>query len=231
MSENTAKPSISPGETPEQDARERRRHRRVDLKLKARILLSDGVEEPCLVTNISAGGAMLKAVNPPPVGETVVVYIDDIGRFEAKVIRSSKHIFAVDYRGRKAKTKRTADALTYTANNKGSRFDRRASPRIRQDAPAIVTLEDGDSIACAILDISLTGASIAIDPRPQLGASLTVGRMSAKVVRRHETGVGVVFTGAATRMDEVIESAKSQDETKPDGAGIASHFGKKGISA
>ncbi|MEZ5897611.1 MAG: PilZ domain-containing protein [Parvularculaceae bacterium] len=215
--------------TPHEDASERRRHRRVDMNLKARVLMEDGVEEPCIVVNISAGGAMLKARTPPPEGAEVIVYIDDIGRFKGKVVRSSRHVFAVDYRGRKAKTKRTADALTYAANHTGKRFDRRGSPRIRQDAPALVRLENGDTLNCAILDISLTGASIAIEPRPPLGALLTVGRMNAKVVRRHETGVGVVFTGTATKMEEVIESAKSQDETKEDGPQIAGKFGKKGV--
>ncbi|MEZ5918347.1 MAG: PilZ domain-containing protein [Parvularculaceae bacterium] len=215
--------------TPQEDASERRRHRRVDMNLKARVLMEDGAEEPCIVVNISAGGAMLKARTPPPEGAEVIVYIDDIGRFKGKVVRSSRHVFAVDYRGRKAKTKRTADALTYAANQTGKRVDRRGSPRIRQDAPALVRLENGDTLNCAILDISLTGASIAIEPRPTLGALLTVGRMKAKVVRRHETGVGVVFTGTATKMEEVIESAKSQDETKEDGPQIAGKFGKKGV--
>ena len=85
---------------------ERRRHQRVDLTIKARVLKEDGVEEPCLIVNISAGGALLKAVNPPPAGEKVVLYIDDMGRFEGQVIRSAKHFFAVDYRGRRAKARR-----------------------------------------------------------------------------------------------------------------------------
>lgn len=212
-------------------ADERRRHRRVDLALKARVLKADGEEEPCLVVNISAGGVLLKAVNPPQAGEKVVVYIDDVGRHEGFVIRSAKHHFAVDYRNRPKKAKRAADTLTYALNNKHMRLDRRASPRIKTDEPTVLTLANGDMISCEILDVSLTGASVAVDPKPPLGAAVTVGRMAGKVVRVHEKGVGVVFTGAAAKMEEVIENTKSPIETQPTGAGLASQFGKKGVSA
>ncbi len=213
------------------DADERRRHRRVDLSLKARVLKADGVEEPCLVVNISAGGALLKAVNPPQAGDRVVVYIDDVGRHEGLVIRSSRHYFAVDYRARKAKTRRVADTLTHALNTPHMRLDRRASPRIKTDQPTVLTLESGESFACEILDISLTGASVAIDPKPPLGAIVSVGRTPAKVVRRHEKGVGVVFTGAPEKMEEVIEATKSPIDTNSGGAGLAPQFGKKGVSA
>jgi hypothetical protein len=210
---------------------ERRRHRRVGIALKARVLKADGEEEPCLVVNISAGGALLKAVNPPQAGEKVVVYIDDVGRYEGLVIRSAKHHFAVDYRARKAKTRRAADNLTHALNTAHMRLDRRQTPRIRQDQPTVLTLESGESFACEILDISLTGASVAIDPKPELGTIVTVGRTPAKVVRRHEKGVGVVFTGPPAKMEEVIEQTKSPNDTKTVGAGFAPQFGKKGASA
>ncbi|MFN0022712.1 MAG: PilZ domain-containing protein [Parvularculaceae bacterium] len=207
---------------------ERRRFRRVDLTIKARVLKENGEEEPCLVVNISAGGALLKAVNPPGAGEHVVLYIDEVGRHEGQVIRSAKHFFAVDYRGRRAKTKRTADNLTQTLNNRHMHLDRRAAPRIRTDQETVLTLENGESIACEILDISLTGASIAIDPRPELGLKVTVGRMVGKIVRRHEKGVGIVFTGPAGKMEEIIESTRPIDEPPTFGPAFATPFGKKG---
>lgn len=213
------------------DPDDRRRHHRIDLSLRARVLTSDGIEEPCLVTNISAGGALLKAVKPPAVGERVVLYIDNVGRFEGWVIRSSKHVFAVDYRSRRTKSKRTADNLIEVANMASPRVDRRASPRVRHESNATVVLEDGSSVDCQILDISLTGASIAIDPRPELGAVLTVGRMTAKVVRRHEKGVGVVFTGKAAKMDDVIERASAPADPQPRGPELAPTFGRKGVSS
>lgn len=210
---------------------DRRRHFRAEIPLKARYLTEPGEEYNCLVSNISAGGALLRAKIPPQAGQSIVVYIDDIGRFEATVIRSGKHTFAVDYRGRRKKTKRTADSLFQALHTPHKRFDRRSAPRIKSDAAASIILEDGDTIACSIRDISLTGASVDVSPQPPLGAQLRLGKMMAKVVRRHETGIGVVFTGSATHMEQVIEdTSKSQNSMPDSGARIAPSFGRKDLT-
>jgi hypothetical protein len=213
------------------DIIERRRHARVDMPIKARFLGADGEERPCIVTNVSAGGALLRAARPPQEGEDVVLYIDDVGRFEGRVVRSVAQEFAVDYRGRRAKSKRTADALTVILHNRAAGPDRRSAPRIKTDARAVVRLEDGEMAPCSILDISLTGASIEIDPRPPLGSIITLGKMQAKVVRRHEKGVGVVFSGPAKRMEDALNEAASDptrlQPTPGGGARLASAFGKK----
>ena len=167
----------------------------------------------------------------PEAGQSIVVYIDDIGRFEATVIRSGKHTFAVDYRGRRKKTKRTADSLFEALNTPRNRFDRRSTPRIKSDSEATVILEGGESIACSIRDISLTGASVDVSPQPPLGTQLTLGKMMAKVVRRHETGVGVVFTGSASNIEQVIEETSASEDTPETGSRLASTFGKKDLTA
>lgn len=208
---------------------DRRKHLRVDTPLKARFLNDAGEEHSCLVTNISAGGAMLRSKTPPPFGSTVVLYIDRMGRFEGQVIRAGVNSFAVNYEKKRAKNAKIADGLTEVLN-KGSRsHDRRASPRIKHDTPAVVFFEEGHSAECAIRDISLTGASIAISPRPPLGTRLILGRMTAKVVRRHEKGVGVVFTGAAERIADVITETTEPPTFEPTaGTPVAKPFGKKG---
>ena len=214
-----------------EDYSDRRKYFRADLPLKARYLTKEGREHPCVISNISAGGAMLRAKSPPPKGAKIVLYIDQLGRFEGTVIRSADKIFAINYTKRRAKAAKIADDLTQVINRGQRATDRRNSPRIQQDAPAIIHLEDGRSTQCAILDISLTGASIEISPRPPLGSHLVLGRMTAKVVRRHEKGIGVVFTGAAERMDDVIAEA-SVVEPEPDpGPGVAPTFGKKSARA
>lgn len=222
-------------QTPQEADDERRRHKRVDAPLKGRFLNEYGTEETCIVVNISAGGALLKAKNPPPFGSTVLLYVDQVGRFEGRVIRSDPKMFAVAYEKKRAKSSRTADGLTQVVNRGVKSPDRRGTPRIQHDEPALVYFEDGRAERCAILDISLTGASIEIMPRPPLGARLIVGRMTAKVVRRHDKGVGVVFTGSAKRMDEVItktaEPLAYAAPPAPAGAGVAKSFGKKSSNA
>lgn len=200
---------------------DRRKHGRVDYAAKAAFLNAAGDENPCLIVNISVGGALLKAKTPPKSGEQVVLYIDNVGRFEGKVVRAGKHTFAVDYRSRKARSKRTADILTQAVNRPNGQIDRRAKPRIRSEASAQIQLATGETVDAEILDISLTGASIGIDPRPEIDALLTVGRTAARVVRHHEHGIGVIFTGSAQQMEQVIENTVSQNDTDATGTNIA----------
>ena len=90
---------------------DRRKHLRVETPLKARFLNESGEESACLVVNISAGGAMLKTKNPPPFGTSVVIYIDRLGRFEGRVIRSGNSTFVVNYEKKRARNAKTADGF------------------------------------------------------------------------------------------------------------------------
>ncbi|PQA88922.1 PilZ domain-containing protein [Hyphococcus luteus] len=228
-----SKPENQPGPMDGEDlanlVNERRKHHRVDLPLRARYLTEAGEEQTGVVLNISAGGAMVRAKFPPAFGQNVVLYIDQVGRIEGKVVRSGNNCFAVSYPKRRKKQAKIADDLTSILNNRRRGADRRQNPRIRHDTPASVHLEDGRELECSILDISLTGASIEVSPRPPLGTHLILGRMTAKVVRRHEKGVGIVFTGGAERMDEVVEKTASEEPFAPSGPGFAQPFGKKGF--
>ncbi len=226
---STKKP-VNTGSYQQDHFEDRRRHARASYRLKARYLGEDGAERPCVVINVSAGGAMIRAKITPKSGERVVLYIDSVGRFEGTVIRSGKHAFAVQYQTRRAKTQRTADALIRVLNRGQRNSDRRVTPRIDIDRTVTVTHEDGSRIECAIMDISLTGASLAIEPQPSLGSEMIVGRMKARVVRRHDMGVGVVFLGSAKFMDDVIDqTTHTAEEADPhnDGTPIAGSFGRR----
>ena len=231
MVNDSSKPAERQSPADAQDEPDRRKHMRVHHPFKARFLVEGGQEQPCLVLNISVGGALFRADNPPEFGKQVILYLDELGRFEGQVIRSDAKRFAVNFNAKRAKKTRIADDLTEILNKGRKSRNRRVSPRIKQDAPAVVFFEDGSNVKCAILDISLTGASIQIDPRPSLGTRLILGRMTAKVVRRHDKGVGVIFTGTAEKIADVVEQASATDAPPKTGATIARTFGKKGARA
>ena len=227
--------AVNDGESTSQTApdEDRRRHSRVEVALKARFMTLAGGEHPCLVANISAGGALLRAKIPPKIGDVVILYVDRLGRFEGEVVRAGLNSFAMSYASGRNRARKIADNLTKIINEPTPVNDRRETPRVPGERFAAVELQDGARADCSILDMSLTGASIEINPRPELGAKIRLGKMNAKVVRRHEKGVGVVFTGPADGMDDVLSQT-----TKPNGDGatnIAAHgaeiartFGRKG---
>lgn len=224
---NPGRPNTNTPTAAADDGVDRRKFGRVKLPLKARFLDEHQTEQTCTVLNISAGGALMRAKNPPAFGNSVILYIDQLGRFVGKVTRAEKDLFAVSYERRRVKSAQTADDLTQLINRGARVHERRNAPRIRQDSPARIIFEDGKIADCAILDISLTGASIAISPRPPLGARLIVGRMTAKVVRRHEQGVGVVFLGASEKLEQIMTDIAAIEPTNELGAPVAKPFGKK----
>lgn len=209
-------------------AADKRKFDRVKIPLRGRYLTEERQEMDCEVANISAGGALLRAKNPPKPGEKIIIYIEDLGRFEAKVLRAKNQDFAIQYISTPTKTNRTADRLMRAKDSGRIAPSRRAAPRYQQDAPALVQFEDGRTQECAILDISLTGASIEIKPRPPLGASLILGRMKAKVVRRHDAGIGVIFTGPSDEIETTVqESTAGAANIGANGAELATQPGKR----
>ena len=210
---------------------DRRKHQRAQLPLKARFLNEVGQEHRCIVVDVSAGGAFIRTKNPPAFGKRVVLYIEQLGRYEGLVTRSDKNCFAIHYEKGRKKSAETADKITEVLHKGRRSTDRRKDVRTSHDKPTLVHFEDGRSEECAILDISLTGASIEVSPRPPLGMRLILGRMTAKVIRRHDTGVGVLFTGSADKTEPADSDLRKAELPHRNGTKIAPPFGTKGANA
>ena len=58
---------------------------------------------------------------------------------------------------------------------------------------AILKLADGGATTCRIIDLSLSGAALAAEMRPQVGEPVTLGRVPARVVRHLEDGFAIEF--------------------------------------
>jgi hypothetical protein len=54
-------------------------------------------------------------------------------------------------------------------------------------------LAEGITLTCRVLDVSISGASIATPARPEIGTEVTLGKLRARVVRHHPQGFGVQF--------------------------------------
>jgi hypothetical protein len=55
-------------------------------------------------------------------------------------------------------------------------------------------MPNGTNIGVRIIDISLSGAGIATDNRPEVGSLVTLGKIPGRVVRHLEHGFAVEFT-------------------------------------
>ena len=59
---------------------------------------------------------------------------------------------------------------------------------------AELTLTGGITLPCLLLDVSLSGASVACRAKPDIDEEVRLGRLKARVVRHHSEGVGLQFS-------------------------------------
>jgi len=179
-------------------AEERRRHQRVKVNLLGRYMLADRREFPCQVVNMSPGGiAMVAPVSGNP-GERVIAYVDHLGRLEGKIARLLDNGFAMTVEATLRKRDKLAAQLTWLANRNILNLpeDRRHGRFIPRKAMARMILPNGNNVTCRIIDLSESGAAVAISPelRPVVGAMVTIGKATGRVVRHIEDGFAVEFT-------------------------------------
>ncbi len=69
---------------PRQNSRE---HPRIKTKLLGRYLLADRREFRCTIVDVASGGIALTGPERGAIGETVIVYIDQLGRVQGNIAR------------------------------------------------------------------------------------------------------------------------------------------------
>jgi hypothetical protein len=177
-------------------SQERRRHQRVAVNLLGRYMLQDRREFPCQIVNMSPGGMALMAPVSGEPGERVIAYVDHIGRVEGVIARKIENGFAVTISATPRKRDKLAAQLTWLANRHilGLPEDRRHDRIVPSRSGARLILPNGVNVACRVIDMSLSGAAIATEHRPEIGALVTVGKVTGRVVRHLEEGLAVEFT-------------------------------------
>lgn len=174
--------------------RDERRHRRVVITLPVRFMIEGGEEHRALLFDMSPGGVSLTSDLRPDIGTRLVLYIDDIGRCEGTVARHHDYGFALKLIATQNRRDRIAERLTYHANRHRLRDeDLRTHERTELDRQTRCTLPDGTILDCRVTDLSLTGAAIAIQPRPAIGMEVSIGRLRGRVVRHLPNGVAIRF--------------------------------------
>jgi hypothetical protein len=174
---------------------ESRRFQRVNLSLSGRYMLASRREFPCRTINISPGGMFLSGPVKPAIGESVVVYVDALGRFVGKSVRVVPDGFALALELPPRKREKLADQLTWFANRKAlSGAEDRRHERIVPLMPrAVLRLSNGQEFIVKIRDISLSGFAVETNCLPQAGTPIVIGSTPATVVRHFDDGFAGEF--------------------------------------
>jgi PilZ domain len=179
----------------------RRQYERTSLSVAGRLMLPSGGEFPCDVEDISEGGIALHSQADGEIGDRVIVYLDRLGRFEGQLVRRFNGGFAIETHLQTNQRARLIERIELLKNHRGGdeiaalpqRALRRAPTSEEANEGARLTIDNGEEVACRVLDISLTGAHIRLSTRPKIGTHVTVGRTLGRVVRHTDEGIGVEF--------------------------------------
>jgi len=177
-------------------AEERRRFQRVRVNLLGRYMLADRREFPCQVVNMSPGGMALIAPVEGAPGERIIAYVDHLGRLEGHVARTFQNGFAMTLSATARKRDKLAAQLTWLANRHilGLPEDRRHGRIVPRNPIGRLIMPNGVNLTCRIIDVSQSGAGIASNERPAVGALVTLGKVQGRVVRHLEDGFAIEFT-------------------------------------
>jgi hypothetical protein len=177
-------------------SQDRRRFQRVKVNLLGRFMLADRREFPCQVVDMSPGGmALIAPVGGAP-GERIIAYVDHLGRLEGHVARVFENGFAMTIAATARKRDKLAAQLTWLANRHilDSPEDRRHGRRAPRNPMGRLIMPSGVNLTCRIIDVSESGAGIATDQRPPIGALVPLVKVQGRVVRHLEDGFAIEFT-------------------------------------
>lgn len=166
------------------------------LRIEGRCLLEAGREFPCRATAISMNRAVLAAVASVKIGEQATLYLDNIGILTGHVEVKSEGGFTLCYEVPVDRAMRIKSRIDWHYRAAWSEPDQRSTARIVPDKrDVVVRLGEGLPFPGTILDMSISGAAIAMDGwlRPFEGSLVKVGSRFATVVRLTDTGIAVQF--------------------------------------
>jgi hypothetical protein len=165
-----------------------------------RFMLPDMSEHACQVTEITPQGATFITSQAVPQGLAIVAYLEDLGRVEVVSGQAINGGFRVTFAYTGARLERLMTRIEYIQKRSDGAPDQRRHARFEpKDKHSHMTLPDGRSYACEVMDISVSGCAIKTDVMPSIGTFLMVGRMKGRVVRYLDMGVGIEFVKQLNR--------------------------------
>ncbi|MET4390676.1 hypothetical protein ABIB73_006461 [Bradyrhizobium sp. F1.4.3] len=140
------------------------------------------------------------------VGERVTSYFQDFGEFECTISATLKSGFLMELDMTRARRAWMSEKLTWLekkqkdASVEELRGDARFVP---QASHTFLTLADGGTHSCFIIDVSTAGVAVSCEYDPPVGTPLAVGACVGRVIRKFANGFAVKFAEKQQRDDLV----------------------------
>ncbi|WP_257194558.1 MULTISPECIES: PilZ domain-containing protein [unclassified Bradyrhizobium] len=146
------------------------------------------------------------------VGERLTSYFQDFGEFQCTISATLKAGFLMELDMTRARRAWMSEKLTWLEKKQKDdsiqelRRDARFVPQISHSH---LTLADGSTHPCFIIDVSTAGVAISCEYDPPVGTALAVGACVGRVIRKFDNGFAVKFAEKQARDDVVHLIARS----------------------
>lgn len=149
----------------------------------------------CRLCSVST--RMLVAVAPvlPAEGERVCAHFDAFGMLQGQATRALPSGFVMQLSLTPAERDRLGPKIDWQRKHVHAQLpDKRDHRRIQpRDPRSVITLADGSTLACFVLDISSSGLAVSAPIYPDIGTPMAVGRVVGRVVRFLDCGFALQF--------------------------------------
>jgi hypothetical protein len=183
------------GETNSVAGEDRRKYERTKLYLPGQLFnpLNNQASE-CKVLNLSAGGARVQSQTEFSEGISLVLNVENIGRFEGIIVPQETGHFGIRFIIEERKRGRLVSMLTCLGRSGLADVSHlREHERIRTLVKGSIVCENGKHLTCDVLDISLDGLSVRTNWRPHIGEIVRLGRTHGRVIRHIADRIAIQY--------------------------------------
>ena len=163
-------------------------------------------EEECFVFDLSPAGAGIKSTCSIAPGSRTVLYVAGLGRFDGNISRRDRLRIGLQFKFTDIKRERIAAQLSalVSQGEVGETALRVGSRMNRGSMPSSFVSQSGKTHACELAELTLIGASLKTDGRPDIGEIICFGSVLARVVGHTEHGICVNYAESQFRARRVL---------------------------
>ena len=158
----------------------------------------------CRTTRVSPFRMIVDVPVVGKVGDRLSTYFRDFGKFDGLISDTMSSGFLLELEMTRAMRENLASKLTWLESKLKvpSMPDLRKEARMIPENPhSILTLADGATHGCFVVNMSVSGAAVSSELQPRIGTPLAVGACIGRVVRLLPNGFAVKFVEPQNRRD------------------------------
>jgi hypothetical protein len=167
------------------------------------------------------------------VGDAITSYFSDFGKLEGFIGDTRTGAFLLELEMTRSMREKLANKLAWLEK----KLKDPSIPDVRKDARIIpasphstLTLADGVTHGCFIIDMSVSGVAVSAQVQPPIGMPLAVGACIGRVVRLLPDGFAVKFVEKQNRHDLNRLIVRPAPPSSPGGAKTARALDDAGVA-